>query len=207
MINILIIEDDVYLRESIINDFSKDKSINIQSVYCSIEELMNDQDVINLTPDIILLDLVLPGMSGIDGINILKKFWSKVDILMISVMEDYNSVFKALCEGAVGYVTKDVQNDQILQMIHDIHEGKGAMSASIARKVAEAFHKKINNKEKLTAREKDIIAGILDGLSYKLIADKYHISIDTVKKHIKSIYVKLQINSKSQLMKLYTLFR
>jgi|GEM_PF-2911451 len=116
---------------------------------------------------------------------------------------DAKSIFSSLCEGAVGYLTKDYELKDIKTALIDINEGRGNMSPSIARKVAEYFHPKEKLTEKLTERELDIVKGILDGLSYKLIAERYLITIDIVRKNIKSIYHKLQINSKSQLMKLY----
>ncbi len=203
MINLVIIEDDAYLSESIAYDINAKKGFNIIKLYYSIEELENTHESVTIKPDIVFLDIVLPGKSGIEAIPFIKSIWPDTNILMISVLEDGNSIYSALCEGAIGYITKDLSNQQIINTLIDVYDGKGAMSASIARKVAESFHPKMKIAENLSTRELEIVTAILDGLSYKLIANKLGISIDTVKKHIKNIYLKLQINSKSQLMKMY----
>ena len=156
-----------------------------------------------ISPDVVLLDIVLPGLSGIEGIRFIKNSYPTTLILMFSVMDDGFSIFRSLCEGAIGYITKEFTMESLRNALIDVYEGRGSMSPSIARKVAEYFHPKKKLSESLTPREVDIVNGIIEGLSYKLLASKLEISIDTVRKHIKNIYRKLQINSKSQLMSRY----
>ncbi len=197
------VEDDLLIRNTIIQYLKSAGDINLFGAFCSIEELRQNFENIQCKPEIMLLDIVLPGISGVDGIHIIKQKWPAINIIMFSVMDDGFNLFRSLCEGAVGYLTKEVTLPGIIEAIRDVHEGKGIMSPSIARKVAEYFHPQKKLNETLTNREMDIVNGIIEGLSYKLIADKYHISIDTVRKHIKSTYKKLHINSKAQLLKEY----
>lgn len=200
MINVSIVEDDKVIGNAVNNFLAKKGDIKLSGIFNSIEHIRQEFKKNPFKPNIILLDIVLPGVSGISGIKILKEIWPEVDIIMFSVMDDTESIFRSLCDGAVGYITKELSMEDIYLAIKDVSEGKGIMSPTIARKVAEHFHIKRKMNETLTAREMDIVHGITEGLSYKLLADKLDISIDTVRKHIKSIYKKLQINSKAQLI-------
>jgi DNA-binding NarL/FixJ family response regulator len=200
MINICIVEDDMEIGNAV-HSFLKSRSdINVLGHFGSIEDIRQYHKKNNFKTDIILLDIVLPGISGIAGIKLLKEIWPEVDIIMFSVMDDGESIFRSLCDGAVGYITKDLSMEDIYIAVKDVSEGKGIMSPSIARKVAEHFHIKRKLENDLTPREMDIVHGMTEGLSYKLLAAKLNISIDTVRKHIKNIYRKLQINSKGQLI-------
>lgn len=200
MINICIVEDDMIIGNAVKTFLSSKSDVNVLGYYGGIEEIRQQHKKSNLKPDILLLDIVLPGLSGIAGIKLLKELWPDVDIIMFSVMDDGESIFKSLCDGAVGYITKDFSMEDIYLAVRDVSEGKGIMSPSIARKVAEHFHIKRKLENDLTPREMDIVHGMTEGLSYKLLASKLGISIDTVRKHIKNIYRKLQINSKGQLI-------
>lgn len=199
----MIVEDDLLIKNTVIQHLLQEGNIRVMGAFSSIEELRQSFAVIGDAPDVILLDIVLPGMSGVEGIHIIKQQWPAASIIMFSVMDDGFNLFRSLCEGATGYLTKDVPLQGVATAIRDVYEGKGIMSPSIARKVAEYFHPKKQLHEVLTSREIDIVNGIIEGLSYKLVADKLQISIDTVRKHIKNIYKKLHINSKSQLVQQY----
>ena len=203
MINIAIIEDDVIITEVISSYLSKQDDMCVIGKYSSMQDFDNSKSLANAEADIVLLDILMPGKSGIDGIKLIKQQWPKSNIIMLSVMDDGNSIFRALCEGAVGYIIKESSMQSIKTAITDVYEGKGSMSPSIARKVAEYFHPKKTVQKTLTPREVEIMNGIVEGLSYKLLAAKLEISIDTVRKHIKSIYKKLEINSRTQLIKKY----
>ncbi len=202
-IRFMIVEDDLLIKNTVIQHLMKEGNIRVIGAYSSIEELKQSFSIISESPNVILLDIVLPGMSGVDGIHIIKQHWPSASIIMFSVMDDGFNLFRSLCEGATGYLTKDVPLQGVSTAIQDVYEGKGIMSPSIARKVAEYFHPKKHLHEVLTSREIDIVNCIIDGLSYKLVADKLDISIDTVRKHIKNVYKKLHINSKSQLVHKY----
>jgi DNA-binding NarL/FixJ family response regulator len=203
MIKVLIIEDDIIIRRNVVNFLSSQEYINVCGEFSSIEDFNASVHEKKISPDVVLLDIVLPGLSGIEGIRFIKNSYPTTLILMFSVMDDGFSIFRSLCEGAIGYITKEFTMESLRNALIDVYEGRGSMSPSIARKVAEYFHPKKKLSESLTPREVDIVNGIIEGLSYKLLASKLEISIDTVRKHIKNIYRKLQINSKSQLMSRY----
>jgi DNA-binding NarL/FixJ family response regulator len=207
IIQIGIIEDDKVIGNTLRQFLDQHDHVEVVHYYQSIEEVDTafKKNKLNPMPEIVLLDIVLPGMSGITGIKSLKKYWPQADVIMFSVMDNYENIFDSLCEGAVGYITKDLKMADVLQAVEDVASGKGIMSPSIARKIAESFHSKKRLEVQLSPREIEIVHGIIAGLSYKLLGEKLGISIDTVRKHIKSIYKKLQINSKAQLMnKFYT---
>ncbi len=200
VINIVIIEDDKVICNSVNTLLNNQPEMMVVGSFGSIEDIHKVGKGEIIKPKVILLDIVLPGKWGIQGIKHIKELWPDAGIIMFSVMDDNESIFQSLCEGAVGYLTKDFSSESLLKAIADVADGKGIMSPSIARKVAEYFHPKRKLEEKLTPREIDIVHGITEGLSYKMLADKLTISIDTVRKHIKNIYKKLEINSKAQLM-------
>jgi DNA-binding NarL/FixJ family response regulator len=203
MIQVIFIEDDRQITDTVLQHLSNQPDITVIATYGSIEDFKKEALLMNHTPDVVLLDIVLPNMSGIEGIHLIKERWPTTNVIIFSVMDDGFNLFRSLCEGAVGYLTKDVPLLGVTTAIRDVYEGKGIMSPSIARKVAEYFHPKKSMHDMLTSREMDIVNGIIDGLSYKLIADRLNISIDTVRKHIKNVYRKLHINSKSQLLQQY----
>ena len=121
----------------------------------------------------------------------------KVDIIMLTTFEDNDSIYKALCAGACSYLSKKTPLKKIKEAIEVVHKGGSYMSPSIARKVVNTFAPKQNKSNLLTPRQKDIVAGIVDGKSYKMIANDLFVSIDTVRTHIKNIYKTLEINSKA----------
>jgi DNA-binding NarL/FixJ family response regulator len=154
--------------------------------------------------DIVLLDIVMPEMSGLDAIEpILQKF-PDTSIIMNTIKDDPETIFEALQKGALGYVDKQSYDISLEDVLNTVAEGGAYMTPKIARKVCISFQKKPDNPrfEILTPRENDVTLAILDGLSYKMIAAKYGISIDTVRMNVKNIYRKLNINSKGELFRL-----
>ena len=152
---------------------------------------------------VFLLDINLPGLSGIEGIPMIKERVENAEIIMISVLSDTQSIFNAICAGASGYIDKEVPLSQIKESILALRQGGSPITPSIARKVFDYFQPQNQVEEQLTDREQSVVRGIVDGLSYKLIADRLGISIDTVRKYIKSVYGKLHINSKGELIAKY----
>lgn len=146
------------------------------------------------TPDIILMDISLPGMDGIAGTREIKKIDNTVDIIIISVHEDSELVFKALYNGAVGYLTKSADFREIADALDEVSEGGSPMSSKIARMVAQSFHSNIESP--LTSRELEILRQIAKGKSYAEISGRLHISVETTKSHINNIYRKLEVKNK-----------
>jgi DNA-binding NarL/FixJ family response regulator len=194
MINVAIIEDDDEIRKSLailVNGSAGFECINCYSdCESAIAEIEDDP------PDVILMDIGLPGMSGIEGVRIIKSKLPEIDILMLSVHEDNQRVFEALCAGACGYLIKDTQPSKLLDAINEVRCGGAPMSSKIARMVVNSF--KTNPHEQLTTRETEVLSQLCKGKSYKKIAETLFISEETVRRHIKNIYKKLQVGSKSE---------
>ncbi|MBX7150896.1 response regulator transcription factor [bacterium] len=194
MIKVAIVEDDQDIRQGLKLLLNSTKGFQLVGEFGDGESAV-DALKKNL-PDVLLLDIELPGMSGIDVIRKIKANASEVDILMLTVHQEDTMVFESLCAGATGYLIKTASPSQILQAIKDIHQGGAPMSAPIARMVVASF--KIEPGVVLTEREKEVLSKLCEGLSYKLIADRINVSRDTVHAHIKNIYRKLHVHSKSE---------
>ncbi|MCR6641850.1 MAG: response regulator transcription factor [Sporocytophaga sp.] len=193
MKSVVIIEDNVnFVKgfEFLINFTDKFKVI---SVYNSCEEALVEIKALN--PDIVLMDVDLPGMSGIEGTKKIKQIIPSVEILVVTVFENSEKVFASLEAGASGYITKNSGTRQILDALEELLMGGAPMSANIARMVVRSFKRKLKP-ELLTERESEILQFLSVGKSYKTIAAELNISLDTVKFHIKNIYIKLQVSNK-----------
>ena len=165
-----------------------------------IEYLKSD----SIKPDVILMDIQLPGMSGIKAIQIIKYKYIYIDIMMLTIYHDSHKIFDSLCAGASGYLLKHTSLLEIKNaIIALVKYGGSPMSPQIARRVVKHFHNvelKSRQDKQLTRRELDIVQGLIAGLSYKLIASRYNISIDTVRAHIRHIYKKLHVNSRGEVV-------
>lgn len=202
MISVSIIEDDRVIREGIERYLeSQDEFICLLACE-SVEEMLQKADE-SCPPDIMLMDIGLPGMSGISGMKIINERFPDISIIMFTVHEDSHKIFQSLCAGASGYLLKNTPFSRISEAIKIVHAGGSFMSPQIARKVMEFFHEKQKLPEEsvLTDKEKEIVLGLVDGLSYKMIADRSDISIETVRSHIKNIYKKLHVHSKADVIR------
>jgi DNA-binding NarL/FixJ family response regulator len=169
---------------------------NVESFLASIDK--------NTHVDILLLDIVLPGMSGIDAIPVILEKMPDVKIVMNTVLEDSDSIYDSLKAGAIGYITKDMFLGDIHDTIFMVNAGGSIMSPRIARKVIGFFQKNtFQDNYKLTKKEHEVVVLIVEGYSYKMIAEEKNVSINTVNEYIKRIYNKLHINSKGQLFAIY----
>ena len=199
MIKVAIVEDNQVLAKSMEQLF--DQTTDIRCV-ASIKNLLNVVSVFqNAKPDIVLMDIGLPDISGIEGVRTLKNNFDNMQILMFTVFDDDEKIFEAIREGASGYLLKKSRPQEIIDAIRDLNQGGSPMSPSVARRVIQFFQAGAPLKEEdyqLTTREKEILFALVDGLSYKKIADKYYLSVHTIRKHISNIYEKLHVHSKSQ---------
>jgi DNA-binding NarL/FixJ family response regulator len=191
---ILIVEDDQEIRNSfslIVNSSQKFMVINSYS-NCedAIENINRDK------PEIVLMDIELPGMNGIQGTKIIKDKSPHTEIVMVTVYEDSELVFEALKAGASGYITKSANYMELLSALEEISKGGAPMSSRIARMVIDNYH--VNPNSPLTKRETEILQLISEGKTYTQISEELFISKETSKTHIKNIYSKLQVNSKSE---------
>jgi len=194
MINVSIVEDDDEIRESLallINGTPGYACINTFTDCESATKEINEDP-----PDVVLMDIGLPGMSGIEGIRKIKEKLPDIDILMLTIHNDSKKVFEALCAGACGYLIKDTPPAKLLEAIAEVHNGGAPMSSQIARMIVNSF--KTQPHAELTQRETEVLIQLCKGKSYKMIADALFISEETVRRHIKNIYRKLEVKSKSE---------
>jgi DNA-binding NarL/FixJ family response regulator len=199
MIQIALIEDDLMVRNYLAAFFLAQKDLDCRIVAASVEDFFKQAATVEHL-DIVLTDIGLPGKSGIEAIPEIKKRFPDVAVIILSVYIDSDRIFKALCAGAVGYLQKDTAMEEILECIHVISKGGAVMSPIIARKVVDYFAPKRSFSELLTAKEQQVITAMVEGLSYKMIGVRLGISLETVRQHIKNIYRKLQVNSKTEVI-------
>jgi DNA-binding NarL/FixJ family response regulator len=191
---VLIVEDDQEIRNSFSLIVNSSQKFMVVNSYPKCEDAID-----NLNRDkaeIILMDIELPGINGIQGTKIIKDRAPHTDIVMVSVYEDSELVFEALKAGASGYITKSANYLELLTALEEIVKGGAPMSSKIARMVIDNFH--VNPNSPLTKRETEILQLIAEGKTYTQISEELFISKETAKTHIKNIYSKLQVNSKSE---------
>lgn len=201
---IAIVEDNVKIRNLIKQYLNMQEDMECRNGFSSVENLltvMKEGDM----PDIILMDIDLEGMSGIEGMKLIKGKYSDVEIIMLTVYHDSHKIFNSLRAGASGYLLKHTSLPEIKDAIDVVLQGGAPMSPQIARKVITHFSGGPSDEPEkadsgLTMREQEIVVGLVDGLSYKMIADRMDISIDTVRAHIRNIYKKLHVNSKAEVI-------
>lgn len=200
MIKTGVVEDDFRYQELLRTILSSSDKVTPVFVVGNCKDIISD--VRKFSPDVVIMDINLPGKSGIEGVAELKKHFPGVKVLMLTVFEDEDKIFAAIKSGADGYLLKKDSPQKVLDSIQDVFDGKSSMNGIIARKVLEYFHKKpsIKNPDEynLTKRELEILELLMDGLSYKDIAEKCSISIQTLNSHIKNIYSKLGVHSRSE---------
>lgn len=199
MIKLAYIEDDPNIRQFISDYFIASPEFEFVTACESVEDFLEEAPLLSV-PDVILQDINLPGMSGLEAIRHLKDLFPNTEIIMFTIHDDSERIFKALCAGASGFLLKNTPVKKIKESIFQVYRGEAAMSPSIARKVFNYFKPKQKGKVQLTEREQQIVQGMVDGLSYKMIADKLMVSVNTVSFHTKNIYKKLQVNSKAEVV-------
>lgn len=199
MTRIVIVEDKKPIREGLVVLLGTTEGIECVADYGNCEDMLAKLEADR--PDVILMDIGLPGMSGIEGTREAKKILPDVVIIVLSVYEDDENIFQALCMGASGYLVKNTPPARLIEAVKEAHEGGSPMSSNIARRVVNLFQKNFVNPGdsdvKLTERETEVLSGLSDGQSYVSVADSLCISVDTVRYHIRHIYQKLEVHSQS----------
>lgn len=191
---VVIVEDDDVIRQLFCTLIKTSEDLELAGSFASADKAL--KEIAPLTPDVVLMDIELPGTNGIDAIPLVKKQLPNCLILVVTVYENDELVFKALCNGASGYLTKNVKSEKLIESIHEVLKGGAPMSSNIARLVVSSFHRNINSNP-LTPREQEVLELLASGKSYTSIADKLFVDKETIRTHIKNIYVKLEVHSKA----------
>jgi len=205
---LVIYEDNPDLRESLSQLLSDSPGLELIGAFGNCTQAV--ADVRRLKPDVVLMDIDMPGMSGIEGLRHVKAASPKTNVVMLTVFEDNDRVFEAICAGADGYLLKKTPPARLLEAIGEVRAGGAPMTPAVARQVLRLFPKPVTSAFRpapkpapespahLSAREQEVLTLLVEGYSYKMIAADRQISIDTVRSHIKKIYEKLHVRSMTE---------
>jgi DNA-binding NarL/FixJ family response regulator len=200
MIRVAIFEDNRSLREGLSAMIGGTAGYVSAGAFPNCNNLI--KNVSQAKPDVILMDIEMPGINGIEAVAMIKEEFPEMKILMETIFDDDDKIFNSICAGAEGYILKNTSPAEILDAISEIYNGGSPMTPSIANRVLKMVKHRpdMGNKEtfNLTDREKEILTCLVKGMSYKMVADACFISTETVNVHIKNIYRKLQVHSKSE---------
>lgn len=195
---IALFEDNPKFRESLEYIIVTSQDMELCGSFADTNRLL--QRIEALQPDVVLMDINIPGKNGIEAVKEIKEHYPQVQVCMQTVFEEDDKVFASLCAGASGYILKNTPSDKILQAVREVAAGGAFFTPSIAKKVLHSFHEQPAQAEyiRLSEKEREVLKHLVDGLSYKMIADKVNVSFHTIHSHIKNIYEKLHVNSKSE---------
>jgi DNA-binding NarL/FixJ family response regulator len=195
---VVVFEDNQAFRESLELIIITTEGLELAGSFGEASRLAPRMEA--LQPHVVLMDINLPGKNGIEAVREIKETFPMVQVCMQTVFEDEDKIFASLCAGASGYILKNSPAEKVVQAIWEVANGGAFFTPSVAKKVLSNFQRQVQPAEfiQLTEREKEVLKALVDGLSYKLIADKMDLSIHTIHSHIKSIYEKLHVNSKSE---------
>ena len=200
MIKVAIVEDNYTIREGLAALINGTEGYTCVGAYSTSEKFLQQIQAVNI--DVALMDIGLPGMNGIEALKKARELNPDLNILMLTIYEESEVVFEALCAGACGYLVKKTPPSRLLEAIKDIYEGGSPMSSQIARQVITEFQKEKgstdNSRYSLSNREKEVLNQLSNGKSYQEIGEKLYISVDTVRHHIRNIYRKLHVHSQSE---------
>ena len=197
IIKVGIVEDNPYMREGWETFIDLERDMCIIGSYESFEEAWDSKDLLKC--DLIIMDIDLPGISGIEGVKKLKREGAKAEVVMATIFDDDDNIFNAVKAGAVGYLLKKTSPEDLVLAIRQAHDGGSPMTPNIARKVIQTFHiKALPKHQELTEREHEILQELATGRSYVEIGKKIFLSVDGVRHHIRGIYKKLEVHSRSE---------
>ena len=195
---IVIVEDNDQVRDGYTLILNTNPNYYVVSTYDKAEKAIRNLNKDN--PSIIFMDIELPGMDGIQGTKEIKKTRPDVEVVVISVYDENDKIFDALCAGATGYITKSSNHMELLSAVDQILKNGAPMSSNIARKVVQSFQRNYNTP--LSARETEVLSLLASGATYQSISRELNIGLETVKTHVKHIYTKLQVSSKTEALEL-----
>lgn len=203
-INVAIVEDDLRVRRTLASIIDRADGCHCAGQYASAEEAL--REIPPDPPQVVLMDIDLPGMNGVECVRQLVEKTPQIQVLMLTVYKDTDSIFNALAAGAVGYLVKPVRAAQLIEAIHDVYGGGAPMTSGIARKVVQLFQKSrptTQEVDTLSPREQEVLDYLAQGYLYKEIADRIGISYATIRTHIERIYHKLHVRSRAQAVARY----
>ncbi len=198
MIGVSIVEDDAILREALMEAVELDGALVLRGAFADAEAFL--ASLAHVAPDVVIMDLNLPGMGGIAAIQQLKTVLPRAQALVCTVQDDDDSLFNALCAGATGYLLKDASPAQVAAAVKELAAGGSPMGPGIARRVLHSFQKPRKAKKEidlLTERERQVLDQLAQGYRYKEIADRLALSIETVRTHVRNLYDKLHVSSRT----------
>jgi DNA-binding NarL/FixJ family response regulator len=197
-ISISIVEDNEKLRGTLARVLNRAEGFRCVSQYPSAEEAL--KDLPNVKPDVVLMDINLPGMNGVECVRQLKPLLPQTQVMMLTVYEDTENIFNALAAGANGYMLKRTSSKELLEAIQEVQRGGSPMSMHIARKVVQSFQKTVPAQPAgiLSEREQQVLDLLSQGLIYKEISDKLGIGYETVHTYIRRVYEKLQVRTRTE---------
>jgi DNA-binding NarL/FixJ family response regulator len=198
-ISVSIVEDNDQLRATLARVLNRADGFRCLSHYANAEDAL--KDLPQVRPDVVLMDINLPGMNGVQCVRQLKALLPQVQVMMLTVYEDTENIFNALAAGANGYMLKRTSSKELLEAIQDVHRGGSPMTMHIARKVVQSFQhtsSTAQSTENLSEREQQVLDCLTQGLMYKEIAEKLGISYETVHTYIRRIYEKLQVRTRTE---------
>lgn len=193
-VKLLIYEDNSRLRQSLEMLLGEGTGFEVSGTFANCDDV--EKQVGKLNPELVVMDIDMPGIGGIKGVMILKENFPEVKVVMHTMFEDDGRIFDSICAGADGYMLKNTSPLQLVTALQEVMQGGAPMSPFVAQKVFQHFRQAKSDSEQfnLTRREKEILEFLVRGNSYKMIADKCDVTIDTVKKHLQNIYHKLHVN-------------
>ena len=198
-IRVIIFDDNDSLRDSVAMLLQDTPDFTLAGAYSNCLDVI--ENINDTKPDVVIMDIDMPGMNGIEGVKLIRKNFPGIQILMLTVFNDDEKVFAAIKAGAGGYILKNAEPKNLLHAISEVYNGGAPMTPDIARKVLYQFQTSFAEEEKdyhLSVREKEVLGLLVDGLSYKMIASKLNITYDTVRAHMKKIYEKLHVASMTE---------
>ena len=199
MIKLIIYEDNPQFREGLTMLIDGSEGFKVLATFKNADNATGE--VLVWKPDIVLMDIDMPGDNGIEALKKIREVDTEVKVVMLTVFDDNKNIFEAIKSGANGYLLKKTQPARLLEYLEDAYSGGAPMTASVATQVLKMFsaiHKHRGEDYHLSDREKEVLQLLVNGYSYKMIAAEMFISIDTVRSHIKKVYEKLHVNSKSE---------
>jgi len=195
MIKVIIYEDDFAFRETLSILIAGTDGYELKGAFENCDNVT--AHLKKFQPDVVMMDINMPGINGIEGLRLIRGYNADINVIMLTIFDDDDNIFQAICNGANGYLLKKTSPSKILESISEVYNGGAPITSSIARKILQLFPKapaRSNEIDKLSSREQQILQLLMKGYSYKMIAAELSITIETVRTHIKRIYEKLHVH-------------